>query len=63
MRAVILSIFNTPDDIIGGDSGGTVTFSGLIDDVRISEGALKPSEFMKASERTEVLPGLIIKIM
>ena len=48
---------------IGGDSGGTATFSGLIDDVRITEGALAPSEFMKASERTEVLPGLIIKIM
>ena len=48
---------------VGGDSGGTATFSGLIDDVRISEGALAPSAFMKADERTEVLPGLIIKMM
>ena len=48
---------------VGGDSGGTAKFSGLIDDVRISEGALAPSAFMKADERTEVLPGLIIKMM
>ena len=48
---------------IGGDFGGTATFSGLIDDVRISEGALAPSEFMKADERTEEPPGLMIKLI
>ena len=52
----------TGNNVITLENHG-VTFSGFIDDVRITEGALEPSAFMKADERTEVLPGLIIKMM
>ncbi len=37
-------------------------FTGLIDDVRITSGALAPSAFMRPEDRTEVLPGLVIMI-
>jgi hypothetical protein len=47
---------------IGGGYDGTA-FTGLIDDVRITSGALMPEEFMQPEDRTEVLPGLMIKVM
>ena len=57
----IVTLLNDTFRIGGGYDGAA--FTGLIDDVRITAGALAPSAFMKASERTEVLPGLILKIM
>ena len=47
---------------IGGGYDGTA-FTGLIDDVRLTSGALAPEEFMQPEDRTEVLPGLLIKIL
>ena len=47
---------------IGVGYDGTA-FTGLIDDVRITSGALAPEEFMQPEDRTEVLPGLMIKVM
>lgn len=35
-------------------------FTGLIDDVRITAGALAPAQFMQPADRTETLPGLMI---
>ena len=57
----VVTLLNDTFRIGGGYDDAA--FTGLIDDVRITAGALAPSAFMKASERTEVLPGLILKIM
>ena len=46
---------------IGGGYGGNA-FSGMIDDVRITEGALAPSEFMQPGDRTEVPDGMTLMI-
>ena len=49
--------------VIGADStraGGF--FTGRIDDVRVSKGALGPSEFIQASARTEVPDGTSISV-
>ncbi len=46
---------------IGGDAAGA-RFTGLIDDVRITEGALEPAQFMQAADRTETPDALVIVI-
>ena len=46
---------------IGGGYDGTA-FSGLIDDVRITGGALDPEGFMQAADRTEVPNGMTVTI-
>ena len=46
---------------IGGDAAGA-RFTGLIDDVRITEGALTPAQFMQASDRTETPDALVIVV-
>jgi hypothetical protein len=46
---------------VGGDAAGA-RFTGLIDDVRITEGALTPAQFMQASDRTETPDALVIVV-
>ena len=46
---------------IGGDAAGA-HFSGLIDDVRITEGALDPAQFMQPADRTEVPDAFVIVV-
>ena len=46
---------------VGGGYDGAA-FSGLIDDVRITESALDPSAFMQAADRTEVPDGMTLII-
>ena len=57
----VVTLLNGTFRIGGGYDGAA--FTGLIDDVRITSGALAPEEFMQPEARTEVLMGLIIKFM
>ena len=47
---------------IGSRGGSQHSFTGLIDDVRITESALDPSAFMQAADRTEVPDGMTLII-
>ena len=37
-------------------------FTGMIDDLRVSAGALAVEEFLKPEERTEVIDGMVLMI-
>ncbi len=46
---------------IGGDAAGA-RFTSLIDDVRITEGALDPAQFMQSADRTETPDAFVIVV-
>ncbi|MBR3223659.1 MAG: laminin G domain-containing protein [Kiritimatiellae bacterium] len=49
--------------VVGADSAQTGSFfTGFIDDLRVSKGALEPSEFIQASARTEIPDGVCILV-
>ena len=49
--------------VVGADSTRTGNFfTGRIDDLRVSAGALEPNEFIQASARTEMPDGTQISV-
>lgn len=48
--------------VIGASAAYDNFFAGCIDDVRVSAGALEPSEFLQPNQRTEAQDGMIVSI-